>query len=411
MKIIHLADTHFRNLKFHQEYREVLEQMFETMREVQPDLIVHCGDIAHTKTNMTPELIDIISWFLTELSNIAETIVILGNHDGNIKNKDRLDAITPIISNLQNDKIKLLRDSCEYKKGNFVFNNHSIFDNKIIPISEPDKINIMLYHGVIKNAKTDKGWVFDTSEKQVGDIGGFDFCFLGDIHLMQYLDEDKRVAYCGSTIQQNHGELRKKGFLLWEIQDKDSYSSKYYTFVRKHPYITVEFSSEKELNNLQIPKASKIRLVSKKPLTSDKTKVIIDFVRTKYEPQSLTFIEKSIVKSKENNHKIDSDNLRELKVQEKFIRGFLKEYELSEDKIARILELNKTANAKRLSNEIYGRFMNDIRLNDDFNKTLKKALDERLKPKEKKKDGYIFKVSNRKNKKYDAYEYTLRSYK
>ena len=38
---------------------------------------------------------------------------------------------------------------------------------------------------------------------------------------------------------------------------------------------------------------------------------------------------------------------------------------------------------------------------DKFN--LKKALDERLKPKEKKKDGYIFKVSNRKNKKYDVY--------
>ena len=55
MKFAHLADTHIRNLKYHKEYRVVFERLYEKLKQEKPDYIIHCGDIAHTKTQISPE--------------------------------------------------------------------------------------------------------------------------------------------------------------------------------------------------------------------------------------------------------------------------------------------------------------------------------------------------------------------
>lgn len=49
-KIAHISDTHIRNLKFHKEYRQVFSQIYKTLKEQKVDYIVHCDDLAHTKT-------------------------------------------------------------------------------------------------------------------------------------------------------------------------------------------------------------------------------------------------------------------------------------------------------------------------------------------------------------------------
>ena len=43
---------------------------------------------------------------------------------------------------------------------------------------------------------------------------------LGDIHRRQFLDEQGRIWYAGSTVQQNHGETNDKGILIWDIDSK-----------------------------------------------------------------------------------------------------------------------------------------------------------------------------------------------
>jgi len=50
MKFAHIADTHIKNLKYHYEYKEVFEQLYDKLREEKVDYIIHCGDVAHTKT-------------------------------------------------------------------------------------------------------------------------------------------------------------------------------------------------------------------------------------------------------------------------------------------------------------------------------------------------------------------------
>ena len=73
MKFAHIADTHIRNLKFHYEYKAVFEQLYERLKQENVDYIIHCGDIAHTKTQISPEFVDMCSRFFRNLADIAPT--------------------------------------------------------------------------------------------------------------------------------------------------------------------------------------------------------------------------------------------------------------------------------------------------------------------------------------------------
>ena len=97
-KIYHIADVHIRNLKRHKEYREVFQTLYEYIKTTKTDdsVIVLCGDIVHAKTDMTPEVIEMTQTFLKNLSDMLPTILIPGNHDANLNNPSRLDALSPI---------------------------------------------------------------------------------------------------------------------------------------------------------------------------------------------------------------------------------------------------------------------------------------------------------------------------
>ena len=77
-KIYHLADLHIRNLKRHKEYREIFNKFLKQVKQdnIEDSIIYIAGDIAHAKTEMSPELVQEISWFLTECSKLRETVLI-----------------------------------------------------------------------------------------------------------------------------------------------------------------------------------------------------------------------------------------------------------------------------------------------------------------------------------------------
>jgi hypothetical protein len=98
--IIHFSDLHIRLFKDHDLYKSILEEAINQWRELEPDRIVFTGDLVHSKNQMTPELIEMVSWILKECSYIAPTIIIPGNHDFLVNNTERLDALSPIINSL-----------------------------------------------------------------------------------------------------------------------------------------------------------------------------------------------------------------------------------------------------------------------------------------------------------------------
>jgi len=252
MKIAHFADVHFRGLSRHDEYREVFTLAFEKLKQEKPDVIYIGGDIVHSKTQgITPELIEILTWWLSELAKIAPVDMILGNHDGLILNKDRQDAITPIVQALDNNRIRLFKQSDVYESpcAGFSWVVYSPFDEDGWK-SLDDKINkcnvnIAFYHGAIAGSKSDLGMVL-AGENEISLFKNSDFALLGDIHKRQFLNDSSTIAYCGSTIQQNYGEDTDKGFLVWDIKSKTEFDVKFVKVDNKYSFNTIKFKKNIE---------------------------------------------------------------------------------------------------------------------------------------------------------------------
>ena len=247
-RCIHISDIHFRGLSRHDEYRESFEHFFNKAKKLKPDIIFVGGDIVHSKTQgISPELIDILNWWFTELANIAPTHIILGNHDGLILNKDRQDAISPIITALNNPNLHLYKKSGTYPIGieGYNWGVFSCFDEEnwenVKPV--PGEINIALFHGAVEGSITDIDWSIE-GDINVEFFKDWDFAFLGDIHKLQYLNESKTVAYPGSTIQQNYGEDPGKGFLFWEIENKESFASTFHEIPHGMPFVTIDWAGD-----------------------------------------------------------------------------------------------------------------------------------------------------------------------
>ena len=102
--VIHIADVHIRNFKRHDEYESVFQRVYdycrEEVRQNKNTIIYLAGDIVHAKTDMSPELIVQTRNFFVNLAQIAPVILIAGNHDMNLNNRNRLDALTPIVDSI-----------------------------------------------------------------------------------------------------------------------------------------------------------------------------------------------------------------------------------------------------------------------------------------------------------------------
>lgn len=345
-RIAHISDTHIRNLKFHKEYREVFAQIYNSLKEQEVSYIVHCGDLAHTKTQLSPEYFDLAADFLKNLSDIAPTYIILGNHDGNLKNDNRQDAVTPIVQALNHPNLNLIKDSGEVHVNNdLCFNVLSIFDEENWQeISDKNKINVALYHGAIYGVVTDTGYMLEHGDHDVSIFEGFDYAMLGDIHRTnQALDSDGRVRYCGSTIQQNFGETNDKGYLLWNIESKDKFSVKHFPFFNPRPFITVEVKPDGTLPDIDVPKNSQLRLVSNTHISSKDIKKAVDVAKSLWKPESVSVQNKTgkSLSVQSISGEQPQENLRDTAVQEKLIKEYLKEYQLSDATLEKIFELNR----------------------------------------------------------------------
>ena len=57
--IHHISDIQIRNLQRHKEYRRVFENLYKEVKKYPNNAVAYIGgDIAHSKTEMSPELID-----------------------------------------------------------------------------------------------------------------------------------------------------------------------------------------------------------------------------------------------------------------------------------------------------------------------------------------------------------------
>jgi len=286
--------------------------------------------------------------FLKSLADISPTYVILGNHDGNLRNSSRQDALTPIVNALQHPSLYLLRNSGEtLLRGGFSLNVLSVFDedNWQVP-SNKDCVNIALYHGSISNCQTDMGWKMERGENDLSIFKDHDFSFLGDIHKTnQILDKKGKVRYCGSTIQQNHGETNDKGYLLWDIEDKENFVCEHFILKNPKPFITIPLTPRGRISKkVEVQSGARLRLVSENHLPLDVIRRAIDVAKTRFKPEAITYLNRAHggrINIDDLTNSLIKEDLRDINIQEELIEEYLQEYQIDTETTQKILNLNR----------------------------------------------------------------------
>lgn len=350
-KIYHIADVHIRNLKRHQEYRIVFNRAVELIKKslTENDIIFLGGDIVHAKTDMTPELIQAVQEFFKQFADIAPTILITGNHDCNLNNKSRLDALTPIVNALNHPNLHYLKDSDIYEIADKHFVVMSVFDKPkdfIRANSFTADYKIALHHGAVNNAVTDIGFRLQNDHVDIDLFEGYELVLLGDIHKpAQYLNDSKTIAYPGSTIQQGFAEALHHGMLVW---DTDTKQSEFVEIPNDICYYTLEVDSGKFIT---IPKelqdrTIRLRIKSKNTESADLKKIIAK-IKSKFTIEEYTI--QKINDFSVNKSRVDRINIgdvRDVEYQNELISKFLdNKFTLEDDILDGIRHVNRTVNS------------------------------------------------------------------
>jgi len=357
-KILHIADVHIRNWKRHKEYKLVFDKLFEAAKQLPEDSIITIGgDIVHAKTDMSPELIHMVSYLFNNLADIRPTIVICGNHDTNLNNNNRLDALTPIIEAHGHPNLFYLRDSGAHKIGDVMINIMSLLDDpkeyKLADalIGKADTL-IAMYHGTIANSKVDSGlniahgldW--DT-------FAGHDIVLLGDIHKRQILsDANPLIFYPGSTVQQNFGESYEgHGYAIVDVASR---TVEHFDIPNDYGYFTFEIKDGIVPDNLPITSKTSVRAKVYNTSPAQLKKALAE-VRKKYKNGEVlvTNMDKSQI---QNGLKIDDTlhglDVRNVDYQTTLLKEYLDQFHLEEELVDKIISTNKGFNSAVISGEL-----------------------------------------------------------
>ena len=353
--IYHIADVHIRNVKRHKEYREVFTKMFEEIRKrgTEDAIIYLAGDIAHAKLEMSPELVNEISWLFKECAKTCPTILITGNHDCNMNNMDRMDVLTPLVDALELENFYYLRDTQVFSIGGIDFSIFSILDNKDNWITA-DKLfgnkKIALFHGPVDNSQTDIGYVVSSRHFTTDIFDGFDLALLGDIHKRQEMISPMgcKVVYAGSLLQQNFGEtLDRHGFLVWDL---DTMTYEEIDIQNDYGYYTMDIDNGKVPVVNDMPKHPRLRVRLSNTDTADTKKVIAE-IKMKYGVEDFTIIRTdslSKTKTGDRQNKLDFEDISDINYQNSLINEYVERMMPFVDKkdLAQLEKINRDVNSR-----------------------------------------------------------------
>lgn len=351
--IIHLADIHIRLFKRHQEYDQVFKTLYGLLdkRDLSESVIVVAGDIVHAKTDMSPEMVRVASEFLKSLADKTDTVIIAGNHDLNLANPHRLDALTPIVDNLGHERLHYFRESGIYDFADVQFAVHSVIGDQAdwpSPSEMDSRPKIALYHAPVNKAQTDVGYSV-TSKVTVETFNGYDMVMLGDIHKMQILQQKApglpEIAYPGSLIQQNHGEsLNNHGFFVWDVAK--SSIAEYVEVPNDYGYCTITIDSKTMPSTTHLPKNARLRIFVG-DVDASFVKKAIATIRKKHGVVELS-VNKLVKKTTgtSNVQKSAIDNIHDVTHQNTLIKKYIEEHypNIAADVIQKVLDVNTKTN-------------------------------------------------------------------
>jgi len=346
--IHHISDIQIRNLKRHKEYEEVFERTYEEVKKHKDNAVVYIGgDIAHSKTEMSPELVDQLSRLFKNLADICPTIIIAGNHDCNLNNLSRMDVLSPIVNNLQHSDLHYLKHSGVYKCADVKFVVWDVWEKEDDYIEAKDfdgDTKVVLFHGTVDKSETDLGF-FLPSDVKISKFKGYDLGLLGDIHKRQHLNKKETISYCGSLVQQNHGEGLSHGYLLWDVPKR---KSEYIEVPNDYGYYTLDIKDGRVPDCPDMPKKARLR-VRVSDTTPSQLKKAMTLIHSKYgiKEVSVTKTDSFSTMEKVRGQRITVGNIRDADYQYGLIQEYLKSnHFVDEDTLIDIKKINEELNVR-----------------------------------------------------------------
>ena len=357
--IAHLADIHIRKLHRFVEYRDVFDRLYVKLREAKPDLIYIGGDIVHGKLDTSPEEIRLLADFFLALADISPTLIIPGNHDCNLNNASREDVLSPVVDLVQQINPNLLywKKRGVSELGGCQFGFLSVFD--ITKDSKPNVANlpkakdivgdnkIAVFHGGVGRFEVDTGLWMSDDNVNANDFDGYDLVLLGDIHKRQFIDDNKRIAYPGSLIQQNFAEAPEHGFLLWDVEKRES---EFIQVENDYGFKTVLIEDGEVKSKMKfVPRYGNLKIKHKNTPVEKLRLIEMDLRKTYTELKSISFEKLDSIGNimNESKTKISIEDIHNLKVQNNLIDKVARsENPAIDDKtLQRLFDINEFTNS------------------------------------------------------------------
>ena len=289
--IYHGSDIHIpTGLTRFEEFMQSINNFYEKIKSQQGEefnpnaLIILTGDIMDQKRPTEPSIGLMFELFI-KLNKLCTVLFIAGNHDCNMLATNTNDIFSTILLPYGRDinNVHYLQKTGVYRFKNILFCVTHVRDKTIFKVSDIDKnilnevkvnypknniIKISLYHGLVARARTHGNHKFTDADTpiNVSDFDGYDCAMLGDIHMYQYLDIEKTVAYAGSLIQKDHGEsINNHGFIKWSVQEPGKIVSEFIDVENEYAYHTIDMNTVKfnDIKSLKLSPKSRIRIIRK----------------------------------------------------------------------------------------------------------------------------------------------------
>lgn len=257
MKISHFADIHISDSRI-QEFEEVLDQLGESIKEQNPDLVVFSGDMFIHRDKLSPKQVQLTRKFFKETLKDYQIIIISGNHDISMS-EEKVDSLSAIF--VYDSNIKIYTEIGEYLDvDGYRFHMFSypsrielvrlgitdvtqVYKNKeIAKLFQLDssKKNVLLYHGVLEEFAISDTYAASEEAINIGkDLtiekafwSRFDAVLAGHLHKYQAID---KAVYPGCTIPLTFADSDSTGWVLW-----DDLEPTFIAVPQLYPYQTID---------------------------------------------------------------------------------------------------------------------------------------------------------------------------
>ena len=260
--------------------------------------------------------------------------------------------LTPIVENLNHPNLHYLKDTGVYKCADVSFVVWDVWDTKKDYIKAKDvegKTKIVLFHGTVDRCETDLGFRLP-SDVKITQFKGYDMGLLGDIHKRQHLNKEETISYCGSLVQQNHGEGLDHGYLLWDVPKR---KSEYIRIHNDYGYYTMDIDDGKVPDVTDMPKKARLR-VRVSNTDSVQLKKALSVIQTKYGIKEIAVNRTDrLTERVRDGQVVDVGDITNPEYQYELIEDYLSRNHIVDDKtLLKIKELNDDLNRDLPAEEI-----------------------------------------------------------